>query len=240
VEIQRKEAKYINEIPLHDTINESSRARDELTKFVGMLKLQLNNKLAENISTAAATSNSNGFNKVAAGAPGMSSGNLGGLLNGISGSKQSDADVFSSPLRPFGNASKQSSSIASFLNSSSSGHDSSSSSQLLGGMSGISGMSSMGGVGGIGRMSGPLGGMGDHDDLHLMRNMMDDTDDRFDSLLLSATGAAGSSSANGSNNLMKGISGSVFVCALPGCRAEGTFICSACNRTGYCGAQHQR
>jgi hypothetical protein len=246
VEIQRKEAKYINEIPLHDTINESCRARDELTKFVGMLKLQLNNKLAENISTAAATSNSNGFSKVAAGAPGMSSGNLGGLLNGISGSKQSDGDVFSSPLRPFGNASKQSSSIASFLNSSSSGHDSSSSSssssQLLGGMGGIGGMSSMGSMGGIGRMSGPLGGMGDHDDLHLMRNMMDDTDDRFDSLLLSATGAAGgsSSSANGSNNLMKGISGNVVVCALPGCRAEGTFICSACNRTGYCGAQHQR
>lgn len=45
IEMQRKEALYINEIPLHDTINESSRARDELTKFVSLLKMQINSKI---------------------------------------------------------------------------------------------------------------------------------------------------------------------------------------------------
>jgi hypothetical protein len=59
MEIQRKEAIYINEISLHDTINESSRARDDLTKFVSGLKSQLNSRIlsCDKSSAAAVTRN---------------------------------------------------------------------------------------------------------------------------------------------------------------------------------------
>eukprot|EP01038_Epipyxis_sp_PR26KG_P005408 gene5408-7495_t len=59
VDIQRKEAIYINELSLHDTINESSRARDELTKYVNILKIQLSNKLLLSGSNSMTNANDN-------------------------------------------------------------------------------------------------------------------------------------------------------------------------------------
>lgn len=52
IDMQRKESIYINEISLHQTINESSRARDELTKFVNLIKMQLNTKISNEAAKA--------------------------------------------------------------------------------------------------------------------------------------------------------------------------------------------
>ena len=32
----------------------------------------------------------------------------------------------------------------------------------------------------------------------------------------------------------------ILICALNGCNKEGSFICSACGKAGYCGPDHQR
>ncbi len=31
-----------------------------------------------------------------------------------------------------------------------------------------------------------------------------------------------------------------LMCSLPGCDQVGSFVCSACGKAGYCGAEHQR
>lgn len=205
VDMQRKEAMYINEIPLHDTINESSRARDELTKFVSVLKMQLNTKIAADAPA------SNGFLK-----PVSSNSNLNGIgnLSNLLGiSAKPETDVFGSPMRSAFSAQSAPYMPNGFL--------------------------------GANQGSALL-----HDDFSLDFSGGDS--------LLFPGGAAGnntggskilgSSSLLGSSLLSGNVGGSVsapasgnaMVCALPGCHAEGTFICSACNRSGYCGAQHQR
>lgn len=239
VEMQRKEAAFINEIPLHDTINESSRARDELTKFVGILKMQMNNKIA----TESANATSSNFLKPVAGNSHNTIGNLGSLL----GMGKGESDVFGSPMRPAFSA--QSGSFlpsGGFLGGNNAAHSDKGGLHLLGGGS---------------HAPGPLS-----DDMLLMRDMMVDHSDDPYNLLLSGSGSlggskilggAGNSILGGSSILSVANSGSIsgnagvgsatgsgssgtMMCALPGCHAEGTFICSACNRSGYCGAQHQR
>ncbi len=201
VEMQRKEALYINEIPLHETINESSRARDELTKYVSVLKLQLNSKVS-GADTSNNTANGS-FLKPSASLNSISS--LNNLL-GMS-AKTPETDVFGSPIR-----SAFSAQAPAFMPN--------------------------------GFLSNNQGSALLHDDFSLDFS-------GGDSLLFSGTaasGAAGTSKILGSS-LLSGATGSAavvptsshtMVCALPGCHAEGTFICSACNRSGYCGAQHQR
>jgi hypothetical protein len=225
IEMQRKEARFINEIPLHDTINESSRARDELTKFVSMLKQQMSNKIMSE-SVVSNASNGNAFLK----APASAIGGLSGLLGVQPQMATADAaDIFGSPLR------------SSFLPAGG---------YLGSARDGVLGRSL------LGTQSSSLLG----DDLGLM---MQDSGDAYSLLLGGAPGVAPSSaigtsrvigslssgdllaSSNGSSSNALGsgrttTTGSTLVCALPGCNAGGTFVCSACNRSGYCGAQHQR
>jgi hypothetical protein len=205
VEMQRKEARYINEIPLHDTINESSRARDELTKFVGILKLQLNTKIAD-------SANSN-FLKPSTSVNSIS--NLSNLLG-----MAPDTDVFGSPIRsafsaqtpaflPNGFLGGGSSSQGSALLHDDFSLDFSSDSLFAGVANGSS----------VGPATSKILGAGSSSSSVLGSALL-------------AGSSGGSAASVGTSNTM--------VCALPGCHAEGTFICSACNRSGYCGAQHQR
>jgi hypothetical protein len=225
VDMQRKEAIIINEIPLHDTINESSRARDELTKYVTMLKQQMTNRILNETAAANANSGAGMSKSVANGLTGA--GALSSLLGvgvGAQPQKLADpADVFGSPLRAA--FAPQAASFLPGVGFLSKPHDSS----LL-----------------LGQPSSLLG-----DDLSLM---MQDTGDAYSLLLgnaaavpLQSNVVAGSRVLGGlgagSSVLSTGLpasTGGAMVCALPGCGAEGTFVCSACNRSGYCGAQHQR
>jgi hypothetical protein len=225
IEMQRKEARFINEIPLHDTINESSRARDELTKFVSLLKQQLSNKIMS--ENAVAASNGAAFLK----GPTNAIGGLGGLLGVQPQMAPADAaDIFGSPLRssflPAGGylgGARDSNLGRSLLGSQTSSllgddlglmmQDSGDAySLLLGGAPGVASANALG-------TSRVIGSLSSSD-------------------LLTSSNTTTSSSALGSGRVTT--TGSTLVCALPGCNAGGTFVCSACNRSGYCGAQHQR
>ena len=56
----------------------------------------------------------------------------------------------------------------------------------------------------------------------------------------SSTAAAPSAAGGGSAAAVADGSAVVDCCALPGCQAEGAFVCGKCNAVRYCGADHQR
>jgi len=356
IEMQRKEAMYINEIPLHDTINESSRARDELTKFVNMLKHKLSGKITSEASsstnntanggqgigagnnflsapmsmhtTSASNSTSNmslesllgmpSSNALVGGNGGIHGGDGGAMSEGMMSNGGVGVGVggvggsFGSPVR---SAFAPQQSPAAFLSAAA---QSPNESFLRGNGPSISSpsLSAAGPASAAQVGDGSLGPLplnlqstssllsGSHptnnpsnttssgNDLNLMRDMIGDDSPLFgvaataagpaavigspgsqlglgtgtgigigsqDGILSSVSATPTSplsplpNTTTNTNNNNGNPSGNspislnsvpspttAMVCSLPGCQLEGTFICSACNRTGYCGAQHQR
>ena len=251
VEMQRKEALYINEIPLHDTINESSRARDELTKFVSLLKMQINAKIVNETSSTATIPhhhhhhsainnnhsllNLNNNNNTLSNNGNGVSGSEGGISHGYAPSasyRSSFGSHHSSMLSPVGTPAYLLTAIAD--------------NNLL-----------------VIPPAPPAAPPAVNRSIDMNMNMNHRThalstedDDAFRRIMMISGGGA-NNSHSGQNISMHGNGHSAFagggggggrkimkvegcVCGLPGCHLEGTFICSACNRTGYCGSEHQR
>lgn len=196
---------FINEIPLHDTINESSRARDELTKFVSLLKMQINAKIVGEPPAMAVNSHSMSQSL---------NSSVGGYSSGATASYRGFASS-SHIMPPVGTP------IA-----------------FLHGMSSHSLPSAK-------RMD-----ISSHRTSLAMGNEEDENFRRMMSIPTKHGGTYGGQTqmliGNGRNGLVastvgrKAPKGGVCECGLPGCHLEGTYICSACNKTGYCGSDHQR
>lgn len=146
VEAQRKESICVNEMPPMETLARSARARDELTKFVSMLRAQLQTKGAPESSVAAA---------------------------------------------PIANVTK--STLSNFLNA-----------------NGINGT--------VVRAS-------------TVETAVHTPHQHVHAASTAAVATAAAAAPVVANTLM---------CSLPGCNMEGSFICSACGKAGYCGEDHQR
>ena len=260
IETQRKESIYINEISLHDTINESSRARDELTKFVTMIKNNLSTKIQnETVKQSGMSFPAVGMNINSVGMansiPVNASDSHGMAMGGVVG------DGFSSPVRPVsGGASnqlylnmqsqtqsqqqaqqQQQQSSQSYLSAVSQqpppspfmmmAEDKNEISIInhshmgvgaplvdaigaVGGMN-LAGLSTMAGMGGMGNVLMGINHSEEHVHMHV------------------ENGYHQSQQHSQQNSHM-------LICALPGCFKEGSYVCSACGKVGYCGAEHQR
>jgi hypothetical protein len=252
VEMQRKEALYINEIPLHDTINESSRARDELTKFVSLLKMQINAKIVNETSSKTTIPhhhptinnnhsllNLNNNNMLSHNGGGGVSGSVveGGISHGYAPSAVSYRSSFgshhSSMLSPVGTPAYLLTAIAD--------------NNLLV----IPPPPAAAAAAAVNRSIDMNMNMN-----HRTLALATEDDEAFRRIMMISGGT--NNSHSGQNISMHGNGHSAFVagggngggrkimqvegcvCGLPGCHLEGTFICSACNRTGYCGSEHQR
>jgi len=254
VEMQRKEALYINEIPLHDTINESSRARDELTKFVSHLKMQINAKIMNETSSTTSiphhhhsainnnhslsnlnnNNNNNNNNTLSNNGNGVC-GSEGGISHGYAPSasyRSSFGSHHSSMLSPVGTPAYLLTAIAD--------------NNLL-----VIPPPAAATATAVNRSIDMNKNMN-----HRTHALSTEDDDAFRRIMMISGGGA-NNSHSGQNISMHGNGHSAFagggggggrkimkvegcVCGLPGCHLEGTFICSACNRTGYCGSEHQR
>ena len=238
IETQRKESIYINEISLHDTINESSRARDELTKYVTMIKNNLGTKI-QNEAVKQSQSNLSFPTMVnLAGNPADGHPLAMGVVAG---------EGFSSPVRPVsGGSSNQ-----LFLNMQSQQQTQQQQQQQQSSQSFLSAVSqqpppspymmmtedkneisilnhSHMGVGApLADNIGGVSGM----NLTSMAGMLMAINHADEHVHMHAENGYQQQSQQNSHML---------IFALTGCFKEGSYVCSACGKVGYCGADHQR
>mmetsp|Transcript_32388 Transcript_32388/g.46713 ORF Transcript_32388/g.46713 Transcript_32388/m.46713 type:complete len:1075 (+) Transcript_32388:110-3334(+) len=269
IEAQRKESIYINEISLHDTINESSRVRDELTKFVTMIKNTLITKMKNESSTLSnlafpnmninATSMSMGMSMMnsAGGTNAVVSNNTSSLMGiNVNGTTDSHSmvmgDTFGSPIR---NAvANSNSSSQMFLN--------------MQQQAGVPGPPTQSFLSAVSQQPPPspfmmlkeepkselslLGGL-THPHMGSSLGVPMDIDIVVNNNVMMGggmnMGPLGQQVVSDEHVNLHGDSyhaqqqqqqDHALICSLPGCYKEGSYICSACGKAGYCGLDHQR
>ena len=234
IDTQRKESIYINEISLHDTINESSRARDELTKYVTMIKNNLGTKIQNEAVKQSQSS--------------LSFPTIGMTINNASDGHPMAMGVvagegFSSPVRPVsGGSSNQ-----LFLNMQSQTQQQQQ--QQQGSQSFLSA---------VNQQPPPSPFMMMAEDKNEI-SILNHSHMGVGAPLVDSMNLTGLNMLMGINHAEEHVhmhvengyhpnqqqqqsqqNNHMLICALPGCFKEGSYVCSACGKVGYCGADHQR
>lgn len=236
VDIQVKESLYINEISLHDTINQSSRARDDLTKYVGMIKLQLLSKYNNE-------TNKHYFNN--------SNGNIN--VNNVNNSVVNNVIVNNSPAL----VAQQSNDMTMLSHVSSNANNimmNANPSTLLG--SNLNNYSSHYALNVLPNAANNINNnittsnsFGINNNNNIAGSSNNDSMLRIDDMTL-GNNRSNLSLLNSNSNELENLANSlnrsnnsitnIRRCSLVGCMNEGSFTCGACGKAGYCGAEHQR